>query len=161
MNSTRTTRIRHHRSGGFTLAEALLALVVAVLVGWLLVGLAASTRRNRGFRQTRRTLATVMRAMAAYGRTEGQWPSGNGGADSTTRLLRHLSKLPASAALLRPLGPDVIATGPGGDVLFDGFGRRMLYRHRSDGGDRPLLQSVGMDPADDSDDLSVPLPWDK
>ncbi len=161
MNSTRTTRSRIGVSRGFTLAELMLALVVAVLVGWLLVGLASSVRRYQGLRRTRGTIATVMRAMAAYGRAEGQWPRGAGDASSTTRLLRHLTNSPASAELLAGLGPEVISTGPDGDVLFDGFGRRMLYHHRDDGGDRPLLQSVGMDPADRSDDMSIPLPWDE
>ncbi len=139
----------------------MLALVVAVLMGWLLVGLGDSVRRYQGFRRTRGTIETVMRAMAAYGRVEGHWPAGEGDGPSTTRLLRHLANSPASAELLRGLGPDAIASGPDGDVLFDGFGRRMLYQHRDDGGDRPMLKSAGMDPADRSDDLCIPLPWDE
>ena len=74
MNIRETTHFQRRRTRGFTLAELALALVIAVLAGWLLVGLGDSVRRSQGMRRTRRTIATVMRAVGAYGRETGQWP---------------------------------------------------------------------------------------
>ncbi|MBT3279262.1 MAG: type II secretion system protein [Phycisphaerales bacterium] len=162
MNIRETTHFQRRRTRGFTLAELALALVIAVLAGWLLVGLGDSVRRSQGMRRTRRTIATVMRAVGAYGRETGQWPLGEGDAPSTAALLRGLKGATPSAKLLRRLGDDALTKhADGSEVLLDGFGRRLLYRYQDDVGDRPTLHSVGMDPADGSDDLIVPLPWDE